>query len=352
MIRLHCHFSNREFYDLADEKGVLVWQDFLEAWYPHDRAFSRRAAELYDNHVRYVRNHASVALWAASDEEDFENYRDLTKHLAARPSLLDPQMRPVVRSTGRYGDSHVYYGWYGGSIWEYAKLDREFVSEMGATALPDYETLVKFMPNAWPIGEHAAEWKWRRLQIDEALRAWGDPAGMSLREYIPRTQAYVARLFQLALERMRRRKHEGAGGAMHFHAIDIWPSVTMAAIDFERVPTKVYDTVRRSFAPVAASFEYDRDRWKQGETFECGVWAINDRWTAIDGARVRWRVVDGKGGEQARGEWAAAMPPDSARRLGAVRWRTSAPGPHQLRAKVLDSRGEEISENVFEWEVR
>ena len=41
MIRLHCHFSNREFYDLADENGVLIWQDFLEAWYPHDVAFRR-----------------------------------------------------------------------------------------------------------------------------------------------------------------------------------------------------------------------------------------------------------------------------------------------------------------------
>jgi beta-galactosidase/beta-glucuronidase len=51
MIRLHCHFSNPEFYDLADERGVLLWQDYLEAWYPHDRRFAQRAAELYDNHI-------------------------------------------------------------------------------------------------------------------------------------------------------------------------------------------------------------------------------------------------------------------------------------------------------------
>ena len=55
MIRLHCHFANPEFYDLADESGVLIWQDYLEAWYPHDTDFSLRAAALYDNHIRYVR---------------------------------------------------------------------------------------------------------------------------------------------------------------------------------------------------------------------------------------------------------------------------------------------------------
>jgi beta-mannosidase len=352
MIRLHCHFSNPEFYELADEAGVLIWQDFLEAWYPHDRGFAQRAAALYDNHIRYARNHASVALWATSDEEDFENYRELTKHLAPRPATLDPQRRPVVRSTGRFGDSHVYYGWYSGSVWQYAKMTQPFVSELGATALPNYSTLVKFMPNQWPIKDHADEWTWRRLQIPEAMRAWGEPGGMTLEEYVPKTQAYVARLFQLALERMRRRKHEGAGGVLHFHAIDIWPSVTMAAIDFERVPTKVFDTVRRSFEPVAALFEYDRDRWRPGEAFACGVWAVNDRWTAVEGARVEWRIEDAAGRPQASGGWAVAMAADSARRLGTVSWRAGAAGAYRLRAQVRDARGAAISENLFEFEVR
>jgi beta-mannosidase len=351
MVRLHCHFSNREVYDLADEAGLLIWQDFLEAWYPHDRAFSLRAAALYDSHVRYVRNHPSVALWATSDEEDFENYRDITKHLAARPSLLDPQARPVVRSTGRFGDAHVYHGWYGGSIWEYAKMDARFVSELGATSLPNYETLAKFMGDKWPIRDHADEWTWRRLQIREAMRAWGDPGSMSLREYVPRTQAYVARLFQLALERMRRRKPEGAGGILHFHAIDIWPSVTMAAIDFDRRPTKVFDTVRRSFEPVAALFEYDRARWAPGETVVCGLWAVNDRWEAVSGASVHWRIVDGTGAVRHRGSWKAPMTADSAVKLGEVRWTAAEPGDYELRAEVRDSRGKAISENVFEFEV-
>jgi beta-mannosidase len=349
MIRLHCHFTNPEFYDLADENGVLLWQDFLEAWYPHDRAFALRAAALYDRHIRYARNHASVALWATSDEEDFENYREITKHLAPRLFANDPQRRPVVRSTGRFGDAHVYHGWYDGSIWEYTQMTERFVSELGATSLPNYETLIRFMPDQWPIREHAEEWTWRRLQIPEALRAWGDPGGMTLKEYIPRTQAYVARLFQIALERMRRRKQEGAGGVLHFHAIDIWPSVTMAAIDIDRRPTKVFDTVRRSFAPVLASLEYDRDQWKPGETFRCGVWAINDSWEPLPGAVVRWRIADAAGRERARGEWSAPMEPDSARKLGESQWRAAEPGAYTLNAEVRGRAGELLSENVFEF---
>ncbi len=351
MIRLHCHYSNPEFYDLADERGVLLWQDYLEAWYPEDTAFSLRAAALYDNHIRYVRNHPSVALWATSDEESLENYRDLTKHLAPRPAFLDPQRRPVVRSTGRYGDSHVYYGWYGGSIWQYATMNDPFVSELGATGLPNYETLIKFLPDAWPIRDHQAEWIWRKLQIPEALRAWGDPGTKTLQEYVPQTQAYVARLFQIALERARRRKNEGVGGILHFHAIDIWPSVTMAAIDIDRKPTKAFYTVARSFAPVLASIEYDRDRWRVGEGFRCALWAINDLWDPVQDARVDWRIENASGAAEALGSFHAFLGPDSSQKLGEVEWQPSRSGAYQLKAAVLNATGKTLSENIFEFDI-
>jgi beta-mannosidase len=342
MIRLHCHFANREFYDLADEQGILVWQDYLEAWYPHDREFALRAAALYEPLIRYVRNHPSVAVWATSDEEDLENYRVLTKHLAGKLYGLDPQRRPVVRSTGRYGDAHVYHGWYEGSIWEYAKTEEAFISELGATAIPNYESAVRFLGDAWPIRGNEEKWVFHKLQIPEAMRAWGEPGGLTLREYITKTQAYVARLFQIALERMRRRKYE-AGGILHFHAIDFWPSVTMAAVDYYRVPTKVYDTVRRSFEPVAALFEYGRDEWRVGEEVRVRVWAVNDRWEAVPEARIEWEIGE------ARGQWKVDLPADSTRKLGEVVWQAKKPGDYRLLARVV--AGKVLSENMYEFRV-
>ena len=163
------------------------------------------------------------------------------------------------------------------------------------------------------------KWVWRKLQIPEAMRAWGEPGNMTMREYIPQTQAYVARLFQIALERMRERKHEGAGGVLHFYAIDIWPSVAMAAIDVDRRPTKVYDTVRRSFAPVAALFQYDRDKWKTGELFLLrAVGHQRHLGRAAGSATLQWRIVSVAGKAVRSGKFSTSMTPDSASRTGSV----------------------------------
>jgi beta-mannosidase len=353
MIRLHCHFSNPEFYDLADERGILVWQDYLEAWYPEDRSFSLKAARLYDPLIRYVRNHPSVAVWATSDEESLENYRDLTKHLEPRLYINDPQRRPVVRSTGRYGDAHVYEGWYGGTIWNYAKMNEKFVSELGATALPNYESVIKFLPNHWPIKDHQEEWVFRKLQIFEAMRAWGEPGTMTLREYIPQTQDYVARLFQLAIERMRRLKYNPAGGILHFHAVDLWPSVTMAALDFYRQPTKAYFTVQRSFQMVLPSFAYDRDTWASGETVKTELWLINDHWRELPNLSVSWRLVGGDEKVGLNGEAGRiTLAPDSAAKLTEVSFKAGAPGRYTLWARIADGRGQTISENNYEFKVK
>jgi hypothetical protein len=245
----------------------------------------------------------------------------------------------------------VYHGWYNGSLWDYTNMTELFVSELGATCLPNYSTLIKFMPDAWPIPAHADEWFFRRLQITEAFRAWGEPGNQTLKEYIPRTQAYVSRLFQIALERSRRLKYNPAGGICHFHAIDIWPSVTMAAIDFDRVPTQVFYTVQRSFAPVCASIEYDRDSWKVGERVNCGIWAINDNWDPLPDATVEWNIVDSKGAQNATGQWSVSMAEDSATKLGSAEWTAIVPGQHQLHARVKNRAGKVVSDNIFAFDV-
>jgi hypothetical protein len=110
--------------------------------------------------------------------------------------------------------------------------------------------------------------------------------------------------------------------------------------------------VRRSFAPVAATFEYDRDEWARSTDVRCGVWAINDRWDAVPNAVVRWRIVNAAEATQASGQWPVSMPADSSQRLGDVTWKAGQPGRYRLIASVHDAKGASISENIFEFSVK
>ena len=63
-------YEDDRFYDLADELGLLVWQDFMFAcsMYPGDEPFLENVRlEAIDN-VRRLRNHPSLALWAGNNE--------------------------------------------------------------------------------------------------------------------------------------------------------------------------------------------------------------------------------------------------------------------------------------------
>ena len=78
------------------------------------------------------------------------------------------------------------------------------------------------------------------------------------------------------------------------------------------------------------------------------MWAINDEWDPLPGARIEWRIVDAGGGGV--GQFAAAMEADSSKQAGEVEWKAGAPGPYQLQAAVVNAVGSS-SENIFEFEV-
>jgi hypothetical protein len=125
----------------------------------------------------------------------------------------------------------------------------------------------------------------------------------------------------------------------------------MAAIDFDRVPTQVFYTVQRSFAPVCASLEYDRDTWKTGQGFQCVVWAINDLWESVPDASIDWRIINSRAEQQCAGKWVASLLPDSVSRLGEVQWKPISVGAYELHAEVKDGTGRTLSENVYAFEV-
>ena len=63
-------YEDDAFFEEADRRGILVWQDFMFACttYPHDPAFLRRVEAEAEYNIHRLRNHASLAMWCSNNE--------------------------------------------------------------------------------------------------------------------------------------------------------------------------------------------------------------------------------------------------------------------------------------------
>ncbi len=63
-------YENEVFYEKCDEKGLLVWQDFMFAcaMYPGDESFLENVQQEAIDNVKRLRNFTSIALWCGNNE--------------------------------------------------------------------------------------------------------------------------------------------------------------------------------------------------------------------------------------------------------------------------------------------
>jgi beta-mannosidase len=168
------------FYELCDEKGILIWQDFMFAVGPY--VATEAYLENVRNEVRGVllrrRHHPSIALWCGDNEseanmagvqnwtrlyptaswEDYDRiFHELIPGLVRRhdpdrpywPSSphhpLDRERKSADWETSS-GDAHDWEVWHGGRTFDwFEQLSRyRFASEFGFESLPPLETIRSF----------------------------------------------------------------------------------------------------------------------------------------------------------------------------------------------------------------
>ena len=255
------------FYDLCDEKGILIWQDFMFAcaMYPGDAAFLDNVkAEAIDNVTR-LRQHPSIALycgnnensegWArwgwqadkteAQKEEIWNSYQAVFNDILPKvvdslsPSISYWESSPKYgRGDKRYqfeGDAHDWWVWHDGYPFEHYEAEvPRFMSEFGFQSFPSYEAIKYFTeqdsidlnhPSFATHQKHV-----RGFQLIKEYMERDFPVPTNNEDYV-----YVSQLLQAYGISKGIRAHRAAKpynmGTLYWQLNDCWPVVSWSSID-------------------------------------------------------------------------------------------------------------------------
>jgi beta-mannosidase len=265
-----CGFLETEcFYDLCDELGFLVWQEFpltssgVENIPPDDETSIEALAGIATSFITRRQHHASLLLWSGGNELVDLNLHPLNtghpmlKRLAGVAHDLDPLRRfiPTSPSGPRFGGSaeefglglnwDVHGGWKPESTlaeWDiYWKGDDAlFRSEVGAPGCAPVELIRKYKGDCQEMPVHHSNPFWRNpiawwLQVEQFAAELGHTP-TSLEEYAAWSQDRQTRALVTAVKSCKDR-FPRCGGVLLWMGHDTFPCPTNTAIiDFEGKP--------------------------------------------------------------------------------------------------------------------
>jgi beta-mannosidase len=316
-------YETDDFYDVCDEKGILVWQDFLLACsaYPEEEPlWGEFEAEARENVARLT-PHPSLVLWNGGNENlwGFEDwgwkeelagatwgYRYYTELLPAIVAELDPT-RPYVEgspcSPGQpldlvhpndpdHGTHHQWEVWNRVDYSAYRDEIPRFCSEFGFQAPPTWATLERAVrnPDGAPLTKTDPVFLLHQKaddgngKLDRGLAPHlGVPTDFA--DWHWATQLNQARAVTYAIEHYRAWWPRTAG-AIVWQLNDCWPVTSWAAVDGDERPKPLWYALRHANADRVLSVQRRDDR-----EVLCVVNDTSEIWHGA--ARLSRQLVDG-----------------------------------------------------------
>ncbi len=277
-------YESEDFYDLCDELGLLVWQDFMFACaiYPGDRAFLKGVQVEAEQQVLRLRHRACLALWCGNNEIEQLNeellkqprlranydalfHRLLPKVVAACDGVTDYWPSSQYRGDGintheageKRGDTHFWDVWHRRNpVKDYEKWRFRFCSEFGMQSYSSPETQATFCPpeDANVFGasmeNHQKNRGGNQVILDYVSRRYRFPKSQDDLIYLSQlNQAYC---MQTGVEHYRRLMPH-CMGALYWQLNDCWPVASWSSIEFTGRWRALHHVARRFFAPALVS---------------------------------------------------------------------------------------------------
>lgn len=316
-------YESEDFYELCDERGMLVWQDFMFACatYPEERPYPELVEAEARHQVSRLASHPSVVLWCGGNEnvlawwswgwrERLAEGQSWGKRywLELLPTIvaeLDPT-RPYWPDSPFSGSMEIHpndpdrgdrHTW-DAKVEGYRTLVPRFCSEFGQQSPPSIGTLREALGGAFgaigdpELARRQRAWGGDAFQTEPALRErFRDPR--SLEEWIFALQVLQARAYAIAFEWMRSNAPRSMG-ALFWQWNDAWRGHSWSVLDVAGRPKPALFAVRRACAPIALALVPTGDACDVvllSAPGESGGLAARGR--ALPAVRVRALTIDG-----------------------------------------------------------
>ncbi|HIS49216.1 MAG TPA: glycoside hydrolase family 2 protein [Candidatus Gallacutalibacter pullistercoris] len=295
------YYPDDYFYDICDELGLVVWQDFMFACahYNLTEEFEENLRAEFEENIKRIRSHASLGLWCGNNEmETFTlsnmwemtpwqkgNYVRLYEYIL--PKLckqLAPQTFywPSSPSSGgdfdnpwdpNRGDVHYWAVWHGSlPFTDYRNYYFRYVSEFGFQAFPTMKTIESFTkPEDRNIFSYIMEKHQRNKAANSKIMTYlGEtfryPNNFATLMYT--SQLLSGEAMKYGVEHWRR--HRGrCMGAVVWQLNDCWPVASWSSIDYFGRWKALHYYEKRFFAPVLLSCEEESFLFNPDPNREC-----------------------------------------------------------------------------------
>ncbi|GAA1910376.1 glycoside hydrolase family 2 protein [Streptomyces sodiiphilus] len=282
-------YETEDFYDVCDERGMLVWQDFPFACaaYPEEEPLRGEVEAEARENVARLTSHPSLALWCGGNE-NLWGFRDWgwREELAGRtwglgyctgvlPSVvaeLDPtrfyaEGSPFSPGAGidevhpndqDHGCRHEWEVWNRLDYTEYRAHVPRFCSEFGFQGPPAWSTLIRSVHDE-PLTPHAPGFLLHQKAEDgngklERGLAPHLPVPADFADWHWATQLNQARAVAFGIEHFRSWWPRTAG-ALVWQLNDCWPVTSWAAVDGDERRKPLWYALRHAYAPRLLTFQ-------------------------------------------------------------------------------------------------
>jgi hypothetical protein len=247
-----------EFYEICDESGIMVWEEFgiANGLMPDDPQLW--LANARDRFLRR-RNHACIVLWCTANESIPEDpiLTEMQKMAEAldgtRMFIHCSTQTPPTNGDGPYDTRPASF--------YFRDLARGFRPELGSPTVPAVESMRRMMPHnkLWPVNEMWAQHDWwlgtgwdngQGLcgATMKAIASYGAPDGIE--DFCRKAQMVNTEVFKGIFEAWNDRMWNDCTGVMIWMSNPAWPSLTWNTYDYYMEPTAAYFACRKACEPI------------------------------------------------------------------------------------------------------